>query len=189
MYTWICQSMNVNSLSLKVLNAKGWWLNILISLHKTQTSPPKDHYPLTFIHQLVRTADESEVVGLGELLGDRRTKEPASSPRWHGPRVNLLWITPHQVTEGTWKQYIPFLAFMIINDKAIHSSIPLTYSKMATMPYNCSPIRGLGHLPLWGISWFRLIVLIWSSVLISGDRPPCTHNISSSMIWGWQDRN
>lgn len=36
--------------------------------------------------------------------------------------------------------------------------------------------------PLCGISWLRLIVLIWSSVLISGDSPPWTQRISSSII-------
>ena len=35
--------------------------------------------------------------------------------------------------------------------------------------------------PLWGISWFRSINLIWSRVLISGDKPPCTHKTSPSI--------
>ena len=36
-------------------------------------------------------------------------------------------------------------------------------------------------LPLCGISWLRSINLIWSSVLISGDKPPCTHKTSPSI--------
>ena len=35
--------------------------------------------------------------------------------------------------------------------------------------------------PLWGISWLRSIVLIWSKVLISGERPPCTQRIWPSI--------
>lgn len=35
--------------------------------------------------------------------------------------------------------------------------------------------------PLWGISWLRSMVRIWSRVLMSGERPPCTHRICSSI--------
>ena len=38
--------------------------------------------------------------------------------------------------------------------------------------------------PLCGISWFRSMVRIWSRVLRSGERPPCTHRMHSSMICG-----
>lgn len=37
--------------------------------------------------------------------------------------------------------------------------------------------------PLWGISWLRSMVRIWSSVLMSGERPPCTQRICSSINW------
>ena len=36
--------------------------------------------------------------------------------------------------------------------------------------------------PLCGISWLRSIVLIWSRVLMSGERPPWTHRIHSLII-------
>lgn len=35
--------------------------------------------------------------------------------------------------------------------------------------------------PLWGISWLRSMVRIWSKVLMSGERPPWTHRTCSSI--------
>lgn len=37
------------------------------------------------------------------------------------------------------------------------------------------------NAPLWGISWFRSMVRIWSRVLMSGESPPCTQRICSSI--------
>lgn len=37
------------------------------------------------------------------------------------------------------------------------------------------------NAPLWGISWLRSMVRIWSRVLMSGERPPCTQRICSSI--------
>lgn len=36
-------------------------------------------------------------------------------------------------------------------------------------------------LPSCGISWFLSINRIWSTVTMSGERPPCTHKILSSI--------
>lgn len=41
--------------------------------------------------------------------------------------------------------------------------------------------------PLWGISWLRSMVRIWSSVLMSGERPPWTQRICSSINWRKRD--
>lgn len=40
------------------------------------------------------------------------------------------------------------------------------------------------NAPLWGISWLRSMVRIWSKVLMSGERPPCTQRICSSINCG-----
>lgn len=45
------------------------------------------------------------------------------------------------------------------------------------------------NAPLWGISWFRSMVRIWSRVFMSGERPPWTHKICSSISWQKTPRN
>lgn len=42
--------------------------------------------------------------------------------------------------------------------------------------------------PLWGISWLRSIVRIWSKVLMSGERPPWTQSTCSSINWDERPR-
>lgn len=36
--------------------------------------------------------------------------------------------------------------------------------------------------PSWGTSWARGMMRIWSSVRISGERPPCTQRMEESII-------
>ena len=48
--------------------------------------------------------------------------------------------------------------------------------------YTNNPARISQKAPLCGISCALSIVLIWSIVFRSGDKPPCTHNTHSSMI-------
>lgn len=43
--------------------------------------------------------------------------------------------------------------------------------------------------PSWGISWPRSIIRIWSKVFTSGDKPPCTQRISSSINCHRKNKN
>lgn len=45
------------------------------------------------------------------------------------------------------------------------------------------------NAPLWGISWFLSMVRIWSRVLMSGESPPCTQRICSSINYGLSEAN
>jgi hypothetical protein len=57
---------------------------------------------VSFIDELVSTGDGLQSVDVIELGSDLITEEPASSTRAHSPRIDILRVTPDQVTEGTF---------------------------------------------------------------------------------------
>ena len=48
----------------------------------------------------MRSADQLKAVDLIELCCYSCSKQPASAPRADGPGFCLLWVAPHEVTEG-----------------------------------------------------------------------------------------
>jgi hypothetical protein len=55
---------------------------------------------LTFLHELVRPADELEVVPLHELVGHLCPEEPPGAPRAHCPSLDLLGVGPDKITKS-----------------------------------------------------------------------------------------
>lgn len=54
------------------------------------------------MNQLVSSADEFQVVDVNKLVRHLGAEEPACSTRADGPGVNIFWIRPNEVTEGTF---------------------------------------------------------------------------------------
>ena len=64
----------------------------------------------TFLYQLVRPADELEVVPLHELVSDLLAEQPPGAPWAHGPSLHFLRVGPNQITESTWiNEYESFI--------------------------------------------------------------------------------
>ena len=56
---------------------------------------------LVAIHdQLVRSADEADLVGLVEAAADVATEKVASATRAEAPALDVLWVRPQQVTHA-----------------------------------------------------------------------------------------
>lgn len=58
-------------------------------------------YLETLIDKLVSTGDELQAVDVVELCCDLVAEEPASTTRRNSPGLDVLRITPDQITEGT----------------------------------------------------------------------------------------
>ena len=46
------------------------------------------------------SAHQFQAIDMIELCSDFATEQPAGASRADRPRVNLLWVAPHQVAEG-----------------------------------------------------------------------------------------
>lgn len=57
------------------------------------------HELVALVDELVRPADQLQVVDVDKLICDLCTKEPAGSSRADGPRVHVFGIRPHQITK------------------------------------------------------------------------------------------
>lgn len=145
------------------------------------------HEFVSFMHQLVCTADELQIVDVDKL------REQDSINRNKCKRtVNVcldLQLTDKPVT---------FFPSFPCSTKKLQV-MKLQFTSLVTLEPNSQPAplgliaqvstsSGSDHTrsqkaPLWGISWLRSIVRIWSKVLISGERPPWTHRICSSINW------
>lgn len=56
---------------------------------------------VTLVHKLMSSGDEFQSVDVVELCRNLVSEQPSSSTRADGPRINVLGITPHKITEGT----------------------------------------------------------------------------------------
>ena len=74
-----------------------------------------EHVLQPFLHQLMRSADQLKAIDLVKFCCYPCSKQPACPSRTDGPRFRLLWIAPHEVTEGalmgdlTHALYCPYL--------------------------------------------------------------------------------
>lgn len=59
------------------------------------------HVLESFLNQLMSPAYHIQTINIVELRRNFATEKPACTPWTDGPGLDVLWITPHQVTEGS----------------------------------------------------------------------------------------
>lgn len=57
---------------------------------------------VALLNELMRSADEFELVDVVKLCGDTGTEKPAGPSRTDSPGFDVLWIAPHEITEGAF---------------------------------------------------------------------------------------
>lgn len=60
-----------------------------------------EHELVALLHQLMRSANQLQLVDTHKLVGGVGTKQPASTTRANLPALDILGIRPHQVAEST----------------------------------------------------------------------------------------
>ena len=56
---------------------------------------------ISLLNQLMSSGYHFKIVNMIELLGYFGAKQPACSSSWLNPCLNIVWIWPHKITEGS----------------------------------------------------------------------------------------
>lgn len=59
-------------------------------------------YLVSFVDKLMSTSDEFQTIDMIELRSDFISEEPSSTTRRNSPSINILGITPYQVTKSSF---------------------------------------------------------------------------------------
>lgn len=57
---------------------------------------------IALLHKLMGPCNKFQSVDMAEVIGDLRSEYPSCSSGIDCPILNVLWVRPHQVTEGTF---------------------------------------------------------------------------------------
>lgn len=109
---------------------------------------------ISFVNELMRSCDQSEIVHMAEFLGDLVSEQPTCRESIQANPWYLL------------QRYIP---------------APLGLTAQVSTSSGSDHTRSQ-KAPSWGISCARATTRTWSNVLISGLKPPCTQSTLPSMM-------
>jgi hypothetical protein len=121
----------------------------------------RGEHGLVALHdQLVRAGDQVDVVDLVELGHHISAEEVASAAGRQAPALDVLGVGPHEVAHGA-----------VVGDLLLavnYTNLQIEYNPPVSPEQKTK--EGEGNMRTW------------SSVLIAGERPPCTQNTLSSIM-------
>lgn len=113
-------------------------------------------------HKLMGTSDQGQIVGVIKSLGDVLAEGVPSSTRGDAPAAPVIRIRPQQIAHRTLQAA----------NQAFIKSPDFRWSPDGE-PTSC------------GTSWILSNALMWSSVSMEGDKPPCKQKIWKRHIRGY----